>query len=238
MYKYSCHFDKLNICFQNTEDACKKLQFCSSCSGYKAPRSHHCRQCELKLAILIIPQIINFDFMLFRRTLCYEGQLSLRATREIKLILLINSLFNAFTCLQMDHHVSLSGVWYFCITIINNFANIFQCPWINGCVGHSNQANFVTFLVAAVIGCSEATIILSFSLYHAVYRTYYIYYDIEAPIVYLSIYGFIWCLFSLGCAFGVAFGCSMLLYYQVSKRVVQCSLQLIVILTVLLSPID
>ena len=23
------------------------LQFCDSCQGFKAPRSHHCRKCEL-----------------------------------------------------------------------------------------------------------------------------------------------------------------------------------------------
>jgi len=91
-----------------------------------------------------------------------------------------------------------------------------HCPWINGCVGHRNQAHFIGFLLAAVIGCSEATVILSCSLYHALYRSYYVYYDIEdAPFVYLGMYGFLWVLFSLGCAFGVALGVGLLLYYQV-----------------------
>lgn len=35
------------------------------------------------------------------------------------------------------------------------------------------------------------------------------------PLVYLGLYGFIWCLFSCGCAVGVVLGVGFLLYYQV-----------------------
>ncbi len=52
-----------------------------------------------------------------------------------------------------------------------------------------------------------------------VLQTYYIYFEVmDVPIVFLGIYGFLWCLFSLGCAFGVALGVGALFYYQVTRN--------------------
>ncbi|CAG7719098.1 unnamed protein product [Allacma fusca] len=89
-----------------------------------------------------------------------------------------------------------------------------HCPWINNCVGHRNHAHFVSFLIFAVIGCSQAAVILSCSLYRAIYRSYYLYYKENVPIVYLGVYGLVWVLFSIGCAVGVVLGVGVLLYYQ------------------------
>lgn len=90
-----------------------------------------------------------------------------------------------------------------------------HCPWINSCVGHENHCHFVFFLVSAVMGCSQATVILACSLYRGLYRGYYMFHGYDgAPIVYLGLYGFIWCLFSCGCAIGVVLGVGFLLYYQ------------------------
>lgn len=49
------------------------------------------------------------------------------------------------------------------------------------------------------------------------------------PIVYLGIYGFVWCLFSCGCAIGVVLGVGFLLYYQVCLILVNISIKSIVI---------
>ena len=45
-----------------------------------------------------------------------------------------------------------------------------HCPWINNCVGHRNHASFSLFLFFAVIGCSQATVILSAAIYRAIHR--------------------------------------------------------------------
>ncbi|CAL8099320.1 unnamed protein product [Orchesella dallaii] len=90
-----------------------------------------------------------------------------------------------------------------------------HCPWINSCVGHENHSHFVFFLVSAIMGCSQATVILACSLYRALYRGYYMFHGFDGiPVVYLGLYGFIWCLFSCGCAVGVVLGVGFLLYYQ------------------------
>lgn len=89
-----------------------------------------------------------------------------------------------------------------------------HCPWINNCVGWGNQAHFTAFLTFTVLGCLHASIILGCTLYRVLYRTHYIYFE-RGPIVYLSLYGIVLCVFSLGLAVGAVVAVGMLLYFQV-----------------------
>ncbi|XP_045621860.2 palmitoyltransferase ZDHHC6 isoform X2 [Procambarus clarkii] len=120
------------------------LQFCGTCEGYKAPRSHHCRKCGRCV-------------------------------------------------MKMDHH----------------------CPWINNCVGHKNHGSFTLFLLFAVLGCAQASVVLALSIYHAIHRTWYIYYGTgREPMIYMSLWGMVICMFVLGLAIGVVLAVGMLLYFQ------------------------
>jgi palmitoyltransferase ZDHHC6 len=130
----------------NVEDEAR-LQFCSVCNSYKAPRSHHCRKCKRCV-------------------------------------------------LKMDHH----------------------CPWINTCCGHANHASFFWFLFYAPLGCIHAVIVLSFGLYRAIFRNYYIYYNVkEVPIVFLEVYGIIACMFAIGMAIGVTVAVGILFFIQLKN---------------------
>ncbi|KAG7154392.1 palmitoyltransferase ZDHHC6-like [Homarus americanus] len=91
-----------------------------------------------------------------------------------------------------------------------------HCPWINNCVGHKNHGSFTFFLFFAVLGCAQATVVLSLTIYHAIHRTWYIYYGTGTePIVYMSLWGMVLCMFVLGLAIGVVLAVGMLLYFQV-----------------------
>ncbi|XP_013187368.1 palmitoyltransferase ZDHHC6 [Amyelois transitella] len=121
------------------------LQFCSVCNGYKAPRSHHCRQCGRCV-------------------------------------------------LKLDHH----------------------CPWINCCVGHLNHASFVKFLLAAVIGCLHASIVLSICIYHAIHRIWYIHNGTGSePMIYLTLTTLLLTLLAIGMAIGVVLAVGTLFYFQI-----------------------
>ena len=45
-----------------------------------------------------------------------------------------------------------------------------HCPWINNCVGHFNQGNFVVFMASSVAGCFHAIFTLAKSIYFGLYR--------------------------------------------------------------------
>lgn len=90
-----------------------------------------------------------------------------------------------------------------------------HCPWINNCVGHCNHAHFTAFLFWAVCGCLQASVVLSCSLYRALNRVWYIYYgNGTEPLVVLSVYALIFCVFCLGLSVGVVLAVGMLLYFQ------------------------
>ncbi|KAJ4434327.1 hypothetical protein ANN_22884 [Periplaneta americana] len=95
-----------------------------------------------------------------------------------------------------------------------------HCPWINNCVGHYNHAHFTAFLFWAVCGCLQASIVLSCSLYRALNRVWYLYYgDGTEPIVVLSVYSLVFCVFCLGLSIGVVLAVGMLLYFQLRSIV-------------------
>ena len=123
----------------------KYLQFCDTCQGYKAPRTHHCRKC-------------------------------------------------GHCVMKMDHH----------------------CPWINNCVGHFNHGHFVGFLFFAVLGCAQATVTLTMTLYYGLNRSWYRYYGTgREPNVILTIWSLLIVMFALGLAIGVVLAVGALLYFQV-----------------------
>lgn len=91
-----------------------------------------------------------------------------------------------------------------------------HCPWINNCVGWGNHAHFTLFLFFATLGCMHASVILSCSLYRALYRSYFIHYGVgKVPVVYLGLYGLILTVLALGFAIGVVAAVGMLLFFQI-----------------------
>lgn len=92
-----------------------------------------------------------------------------------------------------------------------------HCPWINNCVGWGNHAHFVTFLTFATIGCSHASFIMGTTLYRSIYRVYTIDVYQRNQVVYLGLYGTIFCILALGLALGVVLAVGMLLYFQVGS---------------------
>lgn len=91
-----------------------------------------------------------------------------------------------------------------------------HCPWINSCVGWGNHAHFTLFLFFATVGCAHASVILGSSLYRSINRIHYLQYGTGTEsIVYLGVYGMIFCVLSLGLAIGVVAAVGMLFYCQV-----------------------
>ncbi|XP_076056717.1 palmitoyltransferase ZDHHC6 [Oratosquilla oratoria] len=91
-----------------------------------------------------------------------------------------------------------------------------HCPWINNCVGHKNHAYFTMFLFWAVAGCTLSTVVLASSIYRAIHRTWYIYYGTgNEPVIYMSLWGLVTCMFVLGLAIGVVLAVGMLLFFQI-----------------------
>jgi len=96
-----------------------------------------------------------------------------------------------------------------------------HCIFINNCVGHQNHTNFMLFLISAIIGCAQASIIIICSLYRALNPVHYYYDDYymnmkDAPLnVSMGIVCFFVCLFSLGLSIGVVFAVGFLFTMQI-----------------------
>ncbi|XP_052755491.1 palmitoyltransferase ZDHHC6-like [Galleria mellonella] len=91
-----------------------------------------------------------------------------------------------------------------------------HCPWINCCVGHANHAYFTSFLIAAVLGCFHASIVLSICIYHAIHRVWYIHNGTgREPMIYLTLTTLLLSLLAIGMAIGVVLAVGALLYFQI-----------------------
>ena len=90
-----------------------------------------------------------------------------------------------------------------------------HCPWINNCVGHFNHGHFVGFLTFAVLGCAQASFVLSMTLYYGLNRSWYHFYGTgEEPKVSLTLTTLLVVMFALGLAIGVVLAVGALLYFQ------------------------
>merc|ERR1712111_21611 len=90
-----------------------------------------------------------------------------------------------------------------------------HCPWINNCVGHFNHGHFVGFLASAVLGCAQASFVLSMTLYYGLHRSWYHFYGTgDEPKVNLTLTTLLVVMFALGLAIGVVLAVGALLYFQ------------------------
>ncbi|CAJ0933071.1 unnamed protein product, partial [Mesorhabditis belari] len=106
-----------------------------------------------------------------------------------------------------SHHCSKCGR---CVLKMDH-----HCLWINNCVGHRNHAFFVRFLIAAIIGCAHATIILGMSIYHAIHIGWYLRFgDGTDPIIEMTITSLLVTVAALALALGVTVALSALLLFQ------------------------
>jgi len=90
-----------------------------------------------------------------------------------------------------------------------------HCPWINNCVGHFNHGHFIGFLFFAVVGCAQATYILSVTLWYGLHRSWYHFYGTGLePKITLTVWSLLMIMFALGLAIGVVLAVGALLYFQ------------------------
>lgn len=107
-----------------------------------------------------------------------------------------------------SHHCSKCG---YCIKKMDH-----HCPWINCCVGHANHGYFTMFLISAVFGCSQAAVVLSICMYHAINRVWYIHNGTgREPMIYVTLTTLLLSLLAIGMAVGVVLAVGALLYLQI-----------------------
>ncbi|CAB3237948.1 unnamed protein product [Arctia plantaginis] len=107
-----------------------------------------------------------------------------------------------------SHHCRKCG---YCIKKMDH-----HCPWINCCVGHANHGYFTMFLIAAVLGCAQAAVVLTICIYHAINRVWYIHNGSgREPMIYLTLTTLLLTLLAIGMAVGVVLAVGALLYLQI-----------------------
>lgn len=95
-----------------------------------------------------------------------------------------------------------------------------HCPWINTCVGHYNHGHFTAFLASAVGGCTVSTVILVSWVMTVLSMK-------PLPFPRPSRLTLILAIFSIGLSIGVVIAVGMLLYIQVSDRIVRSPLTIL-----------
>lgn len=107
-----------------------------------------------------------------------------------------------------SHHCKKCG---YCIKKMDH-----HCPWINSCVGHANHGYFTMFLTSAVVSCTQATVVMSICMYHAINRGWYLRHGSgREPMVYLTLTTLLLTLLAIGMAVGVVLAVGALLYLQI-----------------------
>ncbi|EDS42292.1 conserved hypothetical protein [Culex quinquefasciatus] len=124
------------------------LQFCSSCEGFKAPRSHHCRKCDSFLAFAVAgclhATVILFGSLyagLHRDWYVYYGQYS-KATVHLGLWSLILGVFNIGLAIGVI--IAVGMLLFFQVrAIVNNRTGIED--WIVEKAKHRREGTEETF---------------------------------------------------------------------------------------------
>lgn len=90
-----------------------------------------------------------------------------------------------------------------------------HCPWINNCVGHANHAHFTAFLFFSVCGCIQASYVMSYTLYRAFHRAWYLYHGYGGfENIHFSVTTLALTVFAVGLSIGVVLSVGALFYFQ------------------------
>jgi len=90
-----------------------------------------------------------------------------------------------------------------------------HCPWINNCVGWSNQASFVYFLLFFLSGSIQGSIIIIFGVIQGIQKQWYIRQGLyHLATVRLTPSNLLACVFSMGVMTGTGLASIKLLYMQ------------------------
>ena len=138
----------------------------STCGIYSMFLLWHPRALPLALPFNLIPFVLNVTIVLYNfLNACFRGPGRVPtgwrpADARNEADLQYCDVCEAFKA-PRAHHCSTCGR---CSLRMDH-----HCPWINNCVGHSNQSAFILFLGHVVIGCLHALVLMSMLVYRAMF---------------------------------------------------------------------